>query len=140
MGSKKFIRVRGKVIAIDSEKYMKKQSSKDREVASKSRKVAAGSLAIAAGSAAIASLKNTKNKFKFAAIAGASLLNAAFAKGHADGREMSAKDRDQYAKDLKSGKKIKKGKGIGGASDIAYNQAKFLSKLSSIRKKPTEVD
>ena len=132
-GKVRFIRVRGRVVPVkgDAVKYMSQSAKSDRALSKTGKKVALASAAGAAGAAALGKLAKFKGAYAAAGMmAGFSLLNASFA----EGRSMSASDRAKYADQLKKGKKIRRGSGIGGASDRAYHEAKFLSVGSKIKK------
>jgi hypothetical protein len=131
----KFIRVKGRVIPIDDKKEMQNVAKKDREIAKSGKKAAAtsGALSLASGL-----LSARKKSFGFGAASAALGFISLTSYSAATGREMSAKDADKYAKNLGEGKEIKRGKGIGGASERNYLWAKKLSSFSKNKKKPTE--
>jgi len=127
----KFIRKGGRVIPISDKnedpkgsKYMEQTSKRDREISKTGDKVTGVSAVVTAGLAVLA-----KRKKSFALGAGAVALGmfALSSAGHASARSSSADARKGYAKDLKAGRKIKRGNGIGNASEVAYSEAVRLS-------------
>lgn len=135
----KFIRKNGRVIPIRDKSaaapsgdrkqraaLVNKWADSQKSLISAGRKVGAVFGVAAAGLGALAFKKKSAGAAIGAAAAGLfSMTNYGFASG----REMGARDARGYAKDIAAGRKLKRGSGIGNASEIAYNTAKYTQKM-----------
>lgn len=112
--------------------YLKSSSKFDKKMADTGSKFAIGFGAASLGLGALALKKKSTAAAIGSFVTGmGSLINNSFAAG----REMSSKDRMNYAKQIQAGKKIKKGLLIGEASNRAYREASWLQKNIKGRKK-----
>ncbi len=138
MGDVKFIRKGGRIIPIRSKgdsgtnkkkaEILKVQAANDREHAKTGRKVAGVS---ALAGVAAAGLAVASKRFRVAGLIGAGIggFGALLNSGFASGREMAAKNYDQNAHRIMTGKKPMKS-GFGGAADRAYQTSKFVGKMN----------